>query len=352
MTISQASDLWLGELERQGHSERTIDTYRRLLDKLADAYPHIDVDELTTTHLRRFLDEQARKRRGGRKAPATIAQNVSIISGLCDWLTREGLMPRNPTRRNGDRVISRPRQTSPDENDNVVTVSDGDVLRLLHAADRSGDWGKRLTVNALAYLGSRRHAVAIVRLRDYDPGERTLTFREKSAKTIRKPVPDRLADLIDSAIASGLYESPDDYLIPGRAVQRREGNRDDRIIWRIVREVARDAGVTTHVHALRAAFAVRFLELKRNDVLTLKELMGHARIETTLVYLRRLNRRQAMETVRDLTYDPPSGPVHESAHQGTSIAPHDNYRPPQIAAKTLESLPFTEKEGFEPSMED
>ena len=111
--------------------------------------------------------------------------------------------------------------------------------------------------------------------------------------------------------------------------------------------MARDAGVTTHDHALRAAFAVRFLELKRNDVLTLKESMGHARIETTLVYLRRLNRRQAMETVRDLTYDAPPEPLY-----GTSIAPHDNYRPPQRAAKTLESLPFTEKEGFEPSMED
>jgi hypothetical protein len=59
---------------------------------------------------------------------------------------------------------------------------------------------------------------------------------------------------------------------------------------------------------------VRFLELKRNDVL--EELMGHARIETTLVYLRRLNRRQAMETVRDLTCDAPAEPLY-----GTSIAP-------------------------------
>ena len=202
------------------------------------------------------------------------------------------------------------------------------------------------TINALAYLGSRRHAVAIVRLRDYDPDERTLTFHEKAGKTIRKPVPDRLADLIDAAVAAGVYESSDDYLIPGRAVQRRKGDRDDRIIWRIVREVARDAGVTTHVHALRAAFAVRFLEMKRNDVVTLKELMGHARIETTLVYLRRLNRRQAMETVRDLTYDLSAGQLRH-----TSVAPHDNCRPPQIAAKTLESSCYTEKEGFEPSME-
>ena len=56
---------------------------------------------------------------------------------------------------------------------------------------------------------------------------------------------------------------------------------------------------------------------------------------------------QAMETVRDLTYDARTAPLY-----GTSIAPHDNYRQPQRAAKSLESLPFTEKEGFEPSMED
>ena len=51
--------------------------------------------------------------------------------------------------------------------------------------------------------------------------------------------------------------------------------------------------------------------------------------------------------VRDLTYDAPPEPLY-----GTSIAPHDNYPRPQRAAITLESLPYTEKEGFEPSMED
>jgi site-specific recombinase XerC len=98
---------------------------------------------LTATHLRRCLDERACKRQGGRKSSATIAQNVSSVNGLCDWLTREGVISRNPTRRDGDRVISRPRQLPPDENDNVVTVSDAgvdvDVVRLLEAADRSGD---------------------------------------------------------------------------------------------------------------------------------------------------------------------------------------------------------------------
>ena len=32
MMVGQATDLWLGELERLTHTERTLDTYRRLLD--------------------------------------------------------------------------------------------------------------------------------------------------------------------------------------------------------------------------------------------------------------------------------------------------------------------------------
>jgi hypothetical protein len=40
MTTSQAADLYLGELARQGRTQRTIQSYRRTLHKLADSYPH------------------------------------------------------------------------------------------------------------------------------------------------------------------------------------------------------------------------------------------------------------------------------------------------------------------------
>lgn len=330
MTISQAADLWLGELERKGESPRTISTYRRLLDKLADDYGRIDVDELSSTMLRRFLDSQARKRDGARKADSTIAQNISVVCGWMDWLTREGVIGHNPTRRNGDRILLRPRLAPAEENDNVVSVTAADVNKLLDAADESKAWNKRLAVNALVYLGPRRRAIAQVRLGDYDPLARTLAFTEKGSKTIRKPVPDKLADLIDAAIASGEYQSPDDYLIPGNGAQRRKGHRDDRVIWRLVREVAADAGVRTHVHALRAAFAVHFLEQNPDQLVALQSLLGHSRIDTTLVYLRRLNRLRSMDVVRGLTWAAP-----------TSSA---------VCEINVEASPGTEKEGFEPSI--
>ncbi len=156
------------------------------------------------------------------------------------------------------------------------------------------------------------------------------TVQEKGGKTISKPIPAELAHVIEAAIAADVYKSHDDYLVPSQGAQRRPGDRDDRIIWRLVKQVAKKAGVTTHVHALRAAFAVQFLENNPGEMIALQELMGHERSETTLVYLRRLNRQQRMETVRTLSW----------GKAGNT----------QFGAEPMESNGVTEKEGFEPSM--
>jgi integrase len=74
------------------------------------------------------------------------------------------------------------------------------------------------------------------------------------------------------------------------------------VIWRIVKRVAARAGVEAHVHALRAAFAVYYLERFPGDVEALKELLGHRSIATTQVYLRKLDRASAMERVREFSW--------------------------------------------------
>ena len=89
--------------------------------------------------------------------------------------------------------------------------------------------------------------------------------------------------------------------MPPEGYLQRKGDRDDRVIWRIVKRVAARAGVEAHVHALRAAFAVYYLERFPGDVEALKELLGHRSIATTQVYLRKLDRANAMERVRGLS---------------------------------------------------
>jgi site-specific recombinase XerD len=302
MDISHAVDLWLGELERKGRARKTVDSYRRILDKLADQLPGVDIGEVTATQLRRFLDARAlnahKDRRGGKpKAPGTRAIEVTVLNNLFDWLTFEQVVKTNPTRRNGMRILARPNVGRPEDNDSIVSVTTNDVRALLEAART---WDEKITLHTLAYLGPRRHALAVARITDYDPDARTLTFREKGGKTIQKPVPDKLAEIIDGARAAGEYEHQD-YLVPIRRAQTRRGERDDRVIYRIVKDVGARAGIDTHVHALRAAFAVYFLE-SGHDKYALQLLLGHSSPATTDVYLRRLDKRQRMETVRGLDW--------------------------------------------------
>ncbi len=55
------------------------------------------------------------------------------------------------------------------------------------------------------------------------------------------------------------------------------------------------------VSELHAAFAVRLLETHPGELEALQRLMGHSKLETTQIHLRRLDSLKAMERVRDLS---------------------------------------------------
>ena len=162
--------------------------------------------------------------------------------------------------------------------------------------------GRILCVTVLCYLGGRRNAAAIARRRDVDLERGTIRLHEKGGKTITKPIPDELAALIRAADENKVWSSGDSYLIPNRRAPRRQGERSNKVIYARLKQVAERANVNVHPHALRAAFAVQFDEQNPGEIWALKELLGHARIETTLIYLRRKSRAKAMEAVRSLRW--------------------------------------------------
>lgn len=73
-----------------------------------------------------------------------------------------------------------------------------------------------------------------------------------------------------------------------------------------MKKVAGRARVTTHVHTLRAAFAVAFDEQYPRETIALKEWLGHSRMETTMVYLRRKDKAKAIESTSGRVM-PPAG---------------------------------------------
>lgn len=292
LTTAQATDLFLGDLTRRGYSTRTVDTYRRILDKLCDALPREDIDvaKITADDCRKFLNLWSKR------AAGTRAHTYSVISSFFKWLDRTERIKRNPLER-----IDRPKRIASEDLD-VTSISTADVRKLIAACHT---WTEKLAIAIPLYMGPRRRAAALLRLSDYDQDAQKIRFREKGQKIIWKPVPDELARMLGAAIADGAIVEDSDYLIPNEHPTTKPGDRDDRIVWHVVKRVARRAGVEAHVHSLRAAFAVYYLEQHPGDIEALKELMGHRSLATTQVYLRKLDRGEAMERVRDLSWAVP-----------------------------------------------
>ena len=322
LTIDQAADDFLGDCARRGFRPRTLSTYRRTYEELSDRLPRdLDVAKITTDDLRRYLNSKNHLAKG------TLAGLESHLASLFKWLVKEGKIAKDPMA-----PLHRTRRL-PSEDLDVTTVSTDEVRRMLFLAQ---GWPERICLGVLVYTGCRRHAASLLRLTDYDRARGRLRFQEKGGKTIWKPVPDELDSLLEAAVAAGVYET-EEFLIPNEAARvKKDGSRDDRFIWNIVKRVADRAGVEAHTHSLRAAFAVFYLETHERDTVALKELMGHRTIATTEIYLRKLDKAAQMERVRDLSW-------------GVAVAGNVSLDlTPQIAEKSFAESPLVGAGGFEP----
>ncbi len=289
VTLGRAIDLYIGDLTRRGRSQATRNGYRRLLDNFADRVRDKPPAELELGDYEAFLD------RWVDSAPSTLASGVSLVRAFSRFLFERGWATDDVAY-----PLQRPRRKRAEDLE-VVSVSAEDVLAMLEACE---DWQEFVCVSTAVYLGARRAALARVRRGDVDLVRGTVRLLEKGGKVATKPLPDEYLHILVAAERDGLWNAASDYLIPNRrpaSVRRVE--RSDKVVWETVKRVAARAGVRAHVHALRAAFAVQFDEAHPDQVIALKELMGHTRIETTLVYLRPKDKAAAMERVRDLSWD-------------------------------------------------
>jgi integrase len=288
ITLGHAVDLYIAHLAREGRSNATRASYRRLLTDFARSCRDKSPAELELADYEKFLD------RWTDASTSTLASGVSLVRGFSRFLFDRDLASSDVAA-----PLKRPRRKRPEDLD-VVSVGSEDVVKMILACE---DWQELLCLTTCAYVGARRAALARARRRDVDLVNGTLRLLEKGGKVAAKPLAGEYQAILVAAERDGVWNTPGDYLIPNRrpaSVRRVE--RSGKIVWETVKRVAARAGVRAHVHALRAAFAVQFDEAHPDQVIALKELMGHTRIETTLVYLRRKDRAKAMEQVRDLSW--------------------------------------------------
>lgn len=146
----------------------------------------------------------------------------------------------------------------------------------------------KILIGLLYGCGLRCMEVRSVRLPDLDFDRLQLKVVQGKGKKDRYvPLSAHLVRGLKTYIS---VEKPEDYLFGGQIQGRAGGDFDSRysqkgVQW-AVKEAAKRAGIrkSVCVHTLRHTFATHLLE-DGLDIITLKDLLGHENIETTMLYL-------------------------------------------------------------------
>jgi integrase/recombinase XerD len=269
------------EFER-GLSRNTLEAYRSDLLQLGAFLGRRGVDVLAVEHadLSAFLTDLAAGTEGRPPvAPATLQRKAACLRSFYRHLRREGLLDRDPT---ADLRAPRKKQRLPQ----VLTRDE--VARLL-AAPKGADPAAlrdRALLELMYACGLRASEATGLDVRDVDLTLAVLRARGKGSK-------ERLVPIGREAVAATRA-----YLERGRPafvgigdeprlfVNRRGGGLTRQGLYKIVQRHARAAGLDDRMspHTLRHTFATHLLA-GGCDLRSLQEMLGHADVATTQIYM-------------------------------------------------------------------
>lgn len=261
----------------RGLSPRTLDAYRRDLERLAAFLTTRRIarpGDVSTEDLREFTYHL--KDRG--LQPTSIRRALSAIRTYYRFLLAEGLVVSDPTER-----METPRtwRRLPD------VLSRDEVARILDAPDAADRlfWRDKAMLEFAYASGVRVGELITLRVRDVDIGEGFASVMGKGSK-------ERLVPVGRSALRAlvvYLREIRPELARPGHDgmvfLNARGGPLTRMGVWKILRKQVERAGVRKRVtpHTLRHSFATHLLE-GGADLAAVQEMLGHADIATTQIY--------------------------------------------------------------------
>ena len=139
----------------------------------------------------------------------------------------------------------------------------------------------RVLIGVLYGCGLRCHEVRSLLIKDVDFDRNMIHIRQgKGRKDRYVPLGEHLNRGLKKYLEA---EKPVKWLFNGRDHHQPFSSRGTQ--W-VIREAAKKTGIKKHVsvHTLRHTYATHLLE-QGLDIVSIKELLGHAHIDTTMVYL-------------------------------------------------------------------
>lgn len=259
---------FVADLLRKNRSERTREAYGRDLAMFA-RFLGEPIKDATRKDINRYtlhlLTERSYR-------VVTVRRNLAALRTFFNYLRREEIRDGNPAE---DVELPKAEQRKP----KVLRV--GEVQNMLSVrGNRTHAMRDRAIMELLYGSGIRRAELAGLTLDDVDFPERTAIVNGKGNK--RRMVPLTEASVIAMQTYLHIRPATDDRAF---FLSNRKGKLGLRQVWKIVHDVAADAGVPrASTHAMRHSFATHFIEAN-GDLSSLQRLLGHANVSTTQIYV-------------------------------------------------------------------
>jgi integrase/recombinase XerD len=271
--ISSSSDLpekidtYLRCRALDGLSKSTISNYRYHLSRFA-TFVDKRVSTITVNDIRAFLSDLSETRH---VKSTTLEGEKSILKAFFSWLEDEEYIKKSPARKiRPTKVEKRTRKSLSLEElelirDACITDRERCMLELFYST------GMRLAELARVNVDDLNWADNSIVIVGKGNKERTVYFSEKAKVYIKKYL-----------VSRGSFESSA-LFITSKAPHERLGGRS---IEKEIGTIADRAKLDKHIfpHLLRHSFATQGSRSGRS-LITLQNLMGHSKLDTTMVYV-------------------------------------------------------------------
>jgi integrase/recombinase XerD len=296
MRFGDFIDLFIEDKRLEGRMKPASErAYRGTLYKHADDVSNRDPRKVGPEDVKRTLARWAHS------STRSICQ--SHLRSFYRWMVEEGWRDTNPV----DKTRRRKRR-KPD----TYRLSTDEVRRLLGAVENERE--RRLIFLGL-YAGLRRGELRGLQGRHFQRRGQIWVSADigKGSKARTIAVPEPLLEITET-IRRTL--DPNDYVFPAQRWRDPGINREKedkrkhpasvQAIWRAVRRVAARAGISDRVttHTLRHAYADRMS--RHTDLRNLQQLLGHAELATTQLYLGSRTPDELEAAVAGFSFGPPA----------------------------------------------
>lgn len=257
-------------------SKNTEVSYQRDLRKLAVFLKEHGIEkpeQMNATVLNSYLLYLEREH----FSPATISRSIAAIHMFCQYACQEGKMVSDPSK-----ALQPPRveRKMPE----ILSIAEVDLLLRQPKTDTPKGIRDKAMLEMLYATGIRVSELIHLKTQDVNLMMGYITCRDEKERIVPfgEPAKKALEQYLGSARAALMHGRDDDVLF----VNCSGGPMSRQGFWKILKSYAKSAGITADItpHTLRHSFATHLLQ-NGADLKSVQEMMGHADISTTQMYL-------------------------------------------------------------------